>query len=168
MEQVLSHKHPGDYPQAARLLEGIKRRRIALSSRHRIIDTTGRVHHVVVVGDELRGEDGSVIGTHGFYIDANPAAREEQDRISAAVAEISENRAVIEQAKGMLMLLYGIDEVAAFELLRWRSQNANTKLRSLAVQLVSEFRAIGDEGLLSVRAVYDNALLTIHQRIGAE
>jgi PAS fold len=58
VQQVLSHKHPDDYPQVVALFDHIQRRRIALSSRHRIIDTTGRVHYVVVVGDELRDEHG--------------------------------------------------------------------------------------------------------------
>src|SRR5690242_17600265 len=42
VQQVLSHKHPDDYPLVAKLFDDIKRRRIALSSRHRIIDTEGR------------------------------------------------------------------------------------------------------------------------------
>ena len=33
---------------------------------------------------------------------------------SAAVAEIADNRAVIDQAKGMLILLYGVDDESAF------------------------------------------------------
>ena len=37
-----------------------------------------------------------------------------RQRISAAVADIADNRAVIEQAKGMLELLYGVDEATAF------------------------------------------------------
>jgi AmiR/NasT family two-component response regulator len=49
---------------------------------------------------------------------------------------------VIEQAKGMLMLVYGLDAAAAFDLLRWRSQESNIKLRRLAQQLVEDFRAI--------------------------
>jgi AmiR/NasT family two-component response regulator len=60
------------------------------------------------------------------------------DPISAAVAEIAEHRAAIDQAKGMLILLYGLDDDAVFAMLRWRSQNANVKLRALAEQLVSD------------------------------
>ena len=62
--------------------------------------------------------------------------------ISAAVAEIAENRAVIDQAKGMLIVLYGVDDQTAFDTLRRHSQNTNIKLRALAEQLVSDYRAL--------------------------
>ena len=52
--------------------------------------------------------------------------------MTAAVARIAERRSGIEQTKGMLMLVFGIDEPTAFDLLRWRSQDANVKLRPLA------------------------------------
>ena len=42
----------------------------------------------------------------------------------------------------MLSLLYGVDELAAFEMLRRSSQESNVKLRSLAAQLVADFRAL--------------------------
>jgi MFS superfamily sulfate permease-like transporter len=58
---------------------------------------------------------------------------------SAAVAEIADNRAVIDQAKGMLILLYGVDDESAFDMLRRRSQSTNVKLRALAGQLVSDY-----------------------------
>ena len=47
---------------------------------------------------------------------------------------------MIEQAKGMLMAIYGIDAAAAFDLLKWRSQETNVKLRSLAEQIVARIR----------------------------
>jgi len=43
-------------------------------------------------------------------------------QVSAAVAVIAESRADVERAKGMLMLIYGMDDSAAFEVLKWRSQ----------------------------------------------
>jgi AmiR/NasT family two-component response regulator len=64
--------------------------------------------------------------------------------ISAAVAEIAENRAVIDQAKGMLILLYGVDDQTAFDTLRRHSQNTNIELRALAEQLVSNYRALSN------------------------
>jgi hypothetical protein len=45
--------------------------------------------------------------------------------ITEAVAEIAENRAAIEQVKGILMMVYRIDAEAAFDLLRWRSQDGH-------------------------------------------
>ena len=65
---VLSHKHPDDYRQIADTLALIRQTRQAFSSRHRIRDIHGAVHHVVVVGDQLRNGNGRVIGSHGFYI----------------------------------------------------------------------------------------------------
>jgi hypothetical protein len=47
-----------------------------------------------------------VIGTQGFYIDMTPLGQSQQAAISAAVTEIAENRAVIEQVKGVLMFVY--------------------------------------------------------------
>ena len=64
--------------------------------------------------------------------------------ITAAVAEIAENRAVIDQVKGMLILLYGVDDQTAFDTLRRHSQNTNIKLRALAEQLVSNYRALSN------------------------
>ena len=57
-EMVLAHKHPDDYRQIADTLDLIRQTRQAFSSRHRIIDVEGQVHHVVVVGDVLRGVTG--------------------------------------------------------------------------------------------------------------
>jgi ANTAR domain len=42
----------------------------------------------------------------------------------------------------MLMLIYGMDDSAAFELLKWRSQETNTKLRLLARQVAADFVAL--------------------------
>ncbi len=62
-ELVLSHKHPDDYQQVANTLDDVRRHHQAFSTRHRIIDTTGRIHHVIVVADKLQDASGEVIGT---------------------------------------------------------------------------------------------------------
>lgn len=163
---VLSHKHPDDYGQVAATLEEIRRTSGAFSTRHRIIDTRGDVHHVVVVGDQLFDDSGSVIGTHGFYVDVTPSMRYAQDEIvSEAVAEIAQARGGIEQAKGMLMLVYRISADSAFELLKWRSQETNVKLRVLAEQIVTDFLDLRYDEVLPARAVYDRLLLTAHLRV---
>jgi PAS domain S-box-containing protein len=162
---VLSHKHPEDRGQVAATIEDIRRTHQPFSTRHRIIDAQGHVHHVVVVGDQLYDENGAVDGTHGFYVDVTPVEQAREQVLSAAVAEISQNRAVIEQVKGMLMLIYGIDEDAAFDLLKWRSQEANVKLRLLAAQIAADFLAVGCGDTPAPRATYDQLLLTAHTRV---
>jgi ANTAR domain/PAS fold len=164
-ELVLSHKHPEDRPQVAETIDDMLHTHRAFSTRHRILDTSGVVHHVVVVGDQLTDQQDVVIGTHGYYVDITPASdRADNELITAKVAEITEHRAVIEQAKGMLMLVYGLDAVAAFDLVKWRSQESNVKVRRLAQQIVEDFRAVGDTAIGS-RSAFDHMLLTAGARV---
>ncbi|OBK75823.1 PAS and ANTAR domain-containing protein [Mycobacterium sp. 1164985.4] len=164
-ELVLSHKHPDDYRQVAATLEEIRRTSGAFSTRHRIIDTRGDVHHVVVVGDQLFDDGDQVVGTHGFYVDVTPSLQRHDRVFSAAVTEMAEARGPIEQAKGMLMLVYRISADSAFELLRWRSQETNTKLRLLAEQIAKDFLELNYDEELPPRATYDRLLLTAHYRV---
>lgn len=165
-ELVLSHKHPDDYGQVAATLEEIRRTSEAFSTRHRIVDTRGEIHSVVVVGDQLYDDDGVVVGTHGFYVDVTPSLQQEKrELLSEAVAEIAESRGAIEQAKGMLMLVYRISADTAFELLRWRSQETNVKLRVLAEQIAADFLALDYDETLPVRSTYDRLLITAHTRV---
>lgn len=162
---VLSHKHPDDRGQIAATLEEILTTHRPFSSRHRIVDTAGQVHHVVVVGDQLRDDSGAVIGLCGFYVDVTPASgAEQEDAITVKVAEITDRRAKIEQAKGMLMLVYGIDETAAFNLLKWQSQENNLKLRLLAERVSEDFCRVSRYAISS-RSAFDQLLLTAHLRI---
>lgn len=162
---VLSHKHPDDRHQVAATIDEVLQTRQPFSTRHRIVDTKGTVHQVVVVGDQLTDDSGAVIGTQGYYVDITAASlRLRDDVITAEVAEITEKRAAIEQAKGMLMLVYGIDADAAFALLKWRSQESNVKLRLLAEQITEDFRAMDGSGIKS-RAPFDHLLLTADQRL---
>ena len=68
----------------------------------------------------------------------------------------------------MLILLQGVDDEAAFDMLRARSQHTNIKLRTLAEQLVSDYRALGNGEALPPRSVYDRALMTVHERVIGE
>jgi len=163
---VLSHKHPDDYGQVAATIEQIRLTAGAFSTRHRIVDTKGEIHHVVVIGQQMRDDADTVIGSDGYYVDVTPSITEaREERVTEAVAEIAEARGGIEQAKGMLMLIYRITADSAFELLKWRSQEANVKLRVLAEQVVKDFLGLTYDEVLPSRAEYDRLLLTAHLRI---
>jgi|SRR5947209_10461233 len=160
---VLAHKHPDDRGQVAATIDQILNTHQGFSTRHRIIDTAGHVRHILVVGDQLFDGDGDVIGTHGFYVDVSPLPeRAQEDLVTAKLAEISEHRAAIEQTKGMLMLIYGINDDAAFNLLKWLSQEANVKLRLLAEQIAEDFRGAGLK--LNSQSEFDHLLLSAPRR----
>jgi hypothetical protein len=65
----------------------------------------------------------------------------------------------------MLMLIYRITDESAFELLKWRSQETNVKLRVLADQVIADFGELTYEETLPPRATFDHLLLTAHLRI---
>lgn len=62
------------------------------------------------------------------------------------------------------MAAYGISAEQAFRVLSWRSQETNTKLRSLAEQLVSEVVHLGGWPTQG-RTSFDHLLLTVHERV---
>lgn len=165
-ELVLSHKHPGDRDEVAANIDDITHTRGAFRSRHRIVDTGGIVRWVVVIGDQFFDETGAVTGTHGFYVDVTPARHLHEGIISAHVSEIADKRASIEQAKGMLMFIYDIDEQVAFDLLKWLSQKSNVKLRALAKQISTDLRAVAQNNIVG-KATFDHTLLTAYQRLRA-
>ena len=79
--------------------------------------------------DEVTKAYQGIAELRGFDIDVTPSGAAQQAAITEAVAEIAVNRACFEQVKGILMLVYRIDADVAFDLLKWRSQETNVKLR---------------------------------------
>jgi PAS domain S-box-containing protein len=165
-ELVLSHKHPDDKPTVAQLIEQVRRLGIPFSSRHRIIDTAGKIHVVVVVGDRWKDDASEVVGTTGFYIDVTEEFDADVRRsLDEVVAIIAVRRATINQAIGMLMLAHGLSADEAFEVLARRSQETNVKLRDLAAQFVKDVAATSRLGP-GVATRLDDILSTVHERLG--
>nr|WP_245663658.1 PAS and ANTAR domain-containing protein [Nocardia arthritidis] len=167
-ELLLTHKHPDDREAVASALARSIADAEPFSSRHRIIDTAGAVHHVILVADRMTDEGGRVVGTSGYYIDVTGTlAEHRQEALDDALPELYAARSVIEQAKGALMLIYGIGPEQAFRVLSWRSQETNVKLRILAARLVADL-----PGLTGVppglRTEFDHLLLTAHERSAAD
>jgi len=165
-ELVLSHKHPDDYAQVAATIDDVRRTHKPFSTRHRIITVQGDTRDVVVMGERIHDDGGNVIGTQGFYIDVTPTAQQLRSGVAQAVAEFAENRAVIEQAKGVLMYVFGITAEAAIQLLIWRSHSSNVKLRALAAQVISDIQSFKyNEASVRSREKFDQLFLTAHIRV---
>lgn len=137
-ELVLAHKHPEDRASVADTLRRVLQEGVPFSGRHRIVDTADRVHFVVVVGDRMVDAGGAVIGTSGFYIDVtNMRDADIKNSLDRNIPHVVEARIALEQAKGALMLVYGISADHAFEVLTWCSQQSNVKVRRIAEHLAA-------------------------------
>ncbi len=153
-ELLLKHKHPEDRERVAAVLERVLKGK-PFSSRHRIVDTSGRTHCVVVAGDRMIDNAGAPVGTSGFYVDVTDSLHSDITNVLSAVADA---RARIEQAKGVLMAAYGISAERAFDILVWRSQETNLKLRDLANRFLD---AVAGKASLETQSHVDQALLTL-------
>jgi GAF domain-containing protein len=94
---------------------------------------------------------------HGFPRESEEVARLFADQLALAAAKATihmnqaelagelqramESRAVIEQAKGILMANEHCDPERAFDILRQASQHQNRKLRDVAEELVDRYKA---------------------------
>jgi GAF domain-containing protein len=81
-------------------------------------------------------ETGTLFASQAAIVLANAQAYWDARELSSGLSEAMKNRAVIEQAKGILMGAEGFDEDAAFEVLVRASQREHTKLREVARRIV--------------------------------
>lgn len=139
---MLRHKEPATGKVAKRhVMEAVDSAR-PTAFWHRIRDGAGRVRSVVTVWKGIRDETGEVVRVQGYMMDVTSGLRRDT---SSAVSAAFEHRAVIDQAKGMLMLVHNISADEAFGLLQNASCVTNTKLYVLAERLVEAFsRRSGD------------------------
>ncbi|MBW0271778.1 antitermination regulator [Nocardia sp. MH4] len=165
-ELLLSHKHPDDRDVVADLIARTIERGEPFSSRHRFLDTGGRTHTAMVVADRILDDDDVPVGTTGYYLDLTETVdAATKAAVNAAISSAVESRAVIEQAKGVLMHMYGISAEQAFKVLVWRSQETNTKLRDIATCVISDLKSVPRPAPQVVSA-FDHLLLTCHERTG--
>ncbi|HEX5561344.1 MAG TPA: PAS and ANTAR domain-containing protein [Nocardioidaceae bacterium] len=142
-EVMLSHKHPDDRARTYEVFETVVACGEPFSCYHRIIDAQGRVRSVLSVGRGIHDDHGRVEKVVGFFIDLTEVRRVESEAdVQAALLRIAEHRAVIDQAKGMVMLATGVDADDAFGVLREYSQRRNIKVSDLSHRLV---KAVGTE-----------------------
>ncbi|MEU4317817.1 PAS and ANTAR domain-containing protein [Nocardia fluminea] len=168
-ELLLSHKHPDDRDVLAGLISRTLTQGGPSSSRQRFLDTTGHAHTVMVLADRLLDDYGEPVATTGYYLDLSEtvdavATAAANEAIAEVLSEVVAARSVIEQAKGVLMQMYGMNAEQAFKVLVWRSQDANIKLRDIAVQVIEDLRLLPPPDPKTI-AVFDHLLLTGHERI---
>ncbi|BDZ42147.1 hypothetical protein GCM10025865_14460 [Paraoerskovia sediminicola] len=141
MELVTAHKHPDDRAAFVALLDGLRGRGGDFAHWHRVVDTRGRVRHVVTVGTVLLAPDGTLTHVEGYLVDiSEPQSVVVEQDVQRSLAHFREGAAVIEQAKGALMVTRGADADEAFAELRRRSNETNVPLREVATSLLAGLR----------------------------
>jgi anti-anti-sigma factor len=144
-ELMAARRHPEDAAAVTAAVRRCLARGTPVSELHRIADGAGGWRWVVLTAEARLDEAGSVTGLRGHLVDVTARqTRALAEWATAAVDATTESRAVIDQAKGALMLTYGLDEDSAFGLLVWQSRHANVKLRELAARLVAAARGNPD------------------------
>lgn len=144
---VLAHDHPADREQVDRLLHAAAVTGAPFSSLHRIMDARGHERYVNLVGQGRRDpRTGVVVELVGYVVDVTDAvAARAHERAFRDIQAAAEGRGAIEQAKGVLIATYGVDEDEAFLRLRRASNDKNMRLRDLAHLVVDEAARARDD-----------------------
>ena len=109
---------------------------------HRICAANGVLRSVLVVGDSSHPDGDPGLALTGFVIDLTDLRRSAARAAGTdAIRRSAQHRAVIEQAKGVLMLAYDLNADAAFGLLSRHSQNTNRKLYTVASTVMASISA---------------------------
>ncbi|MBM7806201.1 GAF domain-containing protein [Geodermatophilus bullaregiensis] len=88
--------------------------------------------------DEQTRELATTFASYAAVAVANAGLYSSTAQLAAQLQRALESRAVIDQAKGILMSRHGLSADAAFDLLAKQSQTAQRKLRDIAHDLVEE------------------------------
>ena len=140
LDLALSHIHPDDREEAARLVDEVRATGRPFAFWHRILDSEGDARRVLSIGAGVV-DAGALVGFSGYVADVTDQVRRAvADEVEDALVQLSRSRPAIEQSKGALMLTYGLDADTAFHLLRRYSQVANVKVRVLAHDFATAIR----------------------------
>ena len=119
---ILAHQHPEDRAEVEQVLADAFETGTPHTLWHRIRDAHGNSRQVVMLGAGDFADDGALVGFSGILVDLTEAVRRTTAReVDEAMELMSQSRPAIEQAKGALMVTYGLDADDAFLLLRHKS-----------------------------------------------
>lgn len=154
LELLAAHQHPDD----RRAFRAGVASGSAFCLRQRLTDARGNARTVVVVADRNAGAlDGFFVDLTGALIAQHRALVDDALPVHAGV------RGPIEQATGMLVVVYGIGPGRADALLARRAAERGLPVSRFA-ELLCAAVAEGVEVPARLRILMDHLLLTVHQR----
>ena len=136
LELLYSHKHPEDRPRCEEIVAQVVQTGGYFCMYHRVIDAQGRTRRVLTSGDGIV-VDGKVTALDGAMIDLTSTLQRETEQTARdAVKGATSTRAVIDQARGILMGQLRMGSEDAFQMLVSTSSHRNVKLVVVAAELV--------------------------------
>ena len=142
LDALRSRKHPDDRARVLRAAGAALRAGRPFACAHRIVDKKGRTRSVVVIGQGQREVPGGPPVVAGYVLDVSPVQKEALDRRSTGLVNRAfVSQAVIEQAKGVIVTVRGVDEGTAEQTLSDVASEIGVPLRSAADQVMSSLRA---------------------------
>ncbi|GAB2476681.1 PAS and ANTAR domain-containing protein [Promicromonospora xylanilytica] len=158
LEALRSRKHPDDRSRVVRAAGEALRLGRPFACAHRIVDRRGRTRSVVVTGQGSQGPRSRSPELVGYVVDVTPVQKEALDRRSEGVVHRAfVSQAMIEQAKGVIVAVRGVDEATAADVLVTAAQEAGVSLRLAADQVMAALRA-GDDGTAVTQDLLARAL----------
>jgi PAS fold/ANTAR domain len=147
LDALRSRKHPDDRARVVRAGTDALRSGRPFSCAHRIVDGHGRARSVVITGQGRRDARGRVVEIAGYVVDVTPVQREVLDReANRAVTRAFVTAAAVEQAKGVLMAVHGVDDMEAARLLADAASEAGTPVHDAAAQVMAALTKAGGVG----------------------
>jgi hypothetical protein len=145
LEALRSRKHPDDRGRVVRAAGEALRLGRPFACAHRIVDRNGRTRSVVVTGQGSQNARSRLPQLVGYVVDVTPVQKEALARRSDSVVNRAfVSQATIEQVKGVIVAVRGVDEATATEILVGVARGADVSLRLAADQVMTALRSYGD------------------------
>jgi hypothetical protein len=161
MEALRSRKHPDDRTRVVRAAGEALRLGRPFACAHRIVDRSGRTRSVVVTGQGSQGPRGRSPELVGYVVDVTPVQKEALARRSDGVVNRAfVSQAMIEQVKGVIVAVRGVDEATATDVLVAAAKQAGVSLRLAADQVMATLRA-SDNGTAVTHELLTRALAAV-------
>ena len=141
MDMALAHIEPADRAAVQAFWDRVSASGGPSSVYVSIRDRKDRQHKLLFSADFIL-EGSTPVGVWGVVVDLTQSIHMDRHQLATeAVAASARNRAIIEQAKGILMGGTGVTADEAYELMSQQSQALNKKLYAIAQEIVE--RAVG-------------------------
>ncbi len=162
LEALRSRKHPDDRGRVVRAAGEALRLGRPFACAHRIVSRNGRTRSVVVTGEGTHSALDRSPELVGYVVDVTPVQKEALDRLAdGAVNRAFVSQAAIEQAKGVIVAVRGVDEDVATDVLTQVALKADVPLRLAADQVMAALRADNEKTGVT-QAALRRALDAVH------